>query len=360
MSKHFTRRDSLKLLGSAAIASGLTGLPAAAAGRTDGAGSGPDAPGADSASRPARLAPVRDEDLRGIFVILSTPYTASGAVDYEDLAFQVEWLDHAGVHGLVWPQNSSDYPRLSAEEIRRGMEVLTDANRGRPMTLVLGVQQDATPDMVELARFAERLEPDMMIAMPPKVGSSLAHYRAYYEALAGVTRRPVMIQTQPNLPGVEFETDFILDLARRHPQLGYVKEEAQPVFDRIQALVGRPEIQRVFSAMRGRYFAYDLRLGVDGLVSGMAMYADVFVRMWEAHLAGDWDDVRDIHGKLLVMLTCEQAIPGAGRYLLQRRGIFRTRVHRGRESELSDVEIAEIEHNLSGLEPYLKEVPRRA
>ena len=342
MKKSLTRRDTLKLMGSAALGTGMA-LPRAL-----------------GASEPTVIKRTRDADLRGIFVILTTPYTDAGAVDYEDLAFQVEWLDHAGVHGLVWPQNSSDYPRLTTDEIRRGFEVLTEANRGRSMTLVLGVQQDGTPEMVELARFAESLEPDMLIAMPPKVGSSLADYREYYEALAGVTTRPVMIQTQPNLPGVEFETDFILDLARRHPHLGYVKEEAQPVFDRIQALVGRPEIQRVFSAMRGRYFAYDLRLGVDGLVSGMAMYADVFVRMWEARLHEEWDEVRDVHAKLLVMLTCETEIPATGRYLLQRRGIFRTRVHRGRDTDLSEVEIEEIEHNLRGLEPYMKEVPRRA
>ncbi len=350
MSRKLSRRDTLKLVGSAVVGSGLVAV---------GAGSASARPGPAPAREHVRR-PDRDADMRGIFVILSTPYTASEAVDFDDLAFQVEWLDHAGVHGLVWPQNSSDYPRLTTAEIRRGMEVLAEANRGRDMTLVLGVQQDSTDEMVALARFAEDLGPDMMIAMPPKVGSSLADYRTYYEALAGVTSRPVMIQTQPNLPGVEFETDFILDLARRHPHLGYVKEEAQPVFDRIQALVGRPEIERVFSAMRGRYFAYDLRLGVDGLVSGMGMYADVFVAMWDAYTRGDWDEVRDIHGHLLVMLTCESEIPVAGRYLLHRRGIFRSRTQRGRDTRLNEVQIAEIEHNLRGLEPYLKQVPRRA
>jgi 4-hydroxy-tetrahydrodipicolinate synthase len=338
MTRKLTRRDALELMGTAALGSGLMGAVPAV---------------------PRRHPPARDADLRGIFVILSTPYTASEAVDYDDLAFQVEWLDHAGVHGLVWPQNSSDYPRLTTAEIRRGMEVLAEANRGRSMTLVLGVQQDSTEQMVELARFADRLGPDMFIAMPPKVGSSLADYRTYYEALARTTERPVMIQTQPNLPGVEFETDFILELAERHPHLGYVKEEAQPVFERIEALVGQPQVRRVFSAMRGRYFAYDLRLGVDGLVSGMGMYADAFVAMWDAYLSGDWDEVRNIHGRLLVMLTCEQAIPATGRYLLQRRGIFRTRTQRGRDTAVSEVEVSEIEHNLSGLEPYMREVPRR-
>ena len=56
------------------------------------------------------------------------------------------------------------------------MEVLVRANRGRSLTLVLGVQQDSTRELVELATFAERLEPDMMIAMPPKVGNSLNDY----------------------------------------------------------------------------------------------------------------------------------------------------------------------------------------
>ena len=164
------------------------------------------------------------------------------------------------------------------------------------MTLVLGVQQNSTRELVELATFAERLAPDMMIAMPPKVGNSLEDYREYYSALAEVTSRPIMIQTQPNLPGVEFKTDFMLELADKYPNLGYVKEEAQPVFERIQALVGQPQIKRVYSAMRGRYFGYDLRLGVDGLVSGMSMYAEVFARMWAASREGNWDAVRDIHG----------------------------------------------------------------
>lgn len=360
MTRSYTRRDTMKLMGAAALGSSLLGadeLAAHAAGEPAISDRGPARPAPSDAPRPARRA--AEEDLRGLFVILSTPYTQSGAVDYDDLAFQVEWLEHAGVHGLVWPQNSSDYPRLTDDEIRRGFETLARANGGRPLALVLGVQRDATREMVDLARFADGLEPDMMIAMPPKVGTSLEDYRTYYSALAETTSRPVMIQTQPNLPGVEFETDFILEMATRYPHLGYVKEEAEPVFDRISALVGKPQIQRVYSAMRGRYFAYDLRLGVDGLVSGMSMYADVFAAMWAAYRADDWDGVRDIHAKLLVMLTCEQEIPGAGRYLLQRRGIFRSTRSRGREARLSQVQIDEIEHNLRGLEPYLVAVPSR-
>ena len=163
MKNKYTRRDSLKLMGSAVVGSQLVRGAQPLDAQTDGV-------------RTVRAVSV-DEDMRGIFVIMSTPYTESGAVHYDDLAFQVEWLDRAGAHGLVWPQNSSDYPRLTTEEIRRGFEVLTEANRGRSLTLVLGVQQDSTPEMVAQATFAEGLEPDMMIAMPPKVCDSFEDYR---------------------------------------------------------------------------------------------------------------------------------------------------------------------------------------
>ena len=43
--------------------------------------------------------------MRGALIILSTPYTDTGEVDYEDLANEVAFLDRCGVHGLVWPQN---------------------------------------------------------------------------------------------------------------------------------------------------------------------------------------------------------------------------------------------------------------
>src|SRR5690606_14301881 len=132
MTRRYTRRDILELMGAAALGSTLLGPDDAIA-------SAP-APTATPLRRPPSAAA---EDLRGLFVILSTPYTASGAVDYDDLAFQVEWLEHAGAHGLVWPQNSSDYPRLTEDEIRRGMETLATANRGRSLALVLGVQRDA-------------------------------------------------------------------------------------------------------------------------------------------------------------------------------------------------------------------------
>jgi len=338
MTGSVSRRDALKLLGTAAVGAGLAGCEAGAA-----------------ADRPIGTRRTTEEDLRGIYVILPTPFMANGRMDEEDMASQVEWIERSGAHGVVWPQNSSGYIRLSTEQIHQGMEILARATRGRSVALVLGVQRDDTRSMVDLAKFADTLEPDMVIAMPPKVGTSLADYDEYYSALAGATQRPVMIQTIPNLPGVTFDTDLILDLASRYPHLGYVKEELDPVYDRIPHLIGKPQIHRVFTAQRGRHFNYSLRHGVDGDLSGSAMYSDAYARLWQAYRDGDWDMVRDIHSRIVAMLNVEQHIPGAGRYLLKRRGIFKSTNEGDGELTFTPAQIEHIEHTMKALNPYLIE-----
>ena len=115
-----------------------------------------------------RLVGAEEKSMRGAFMILSTPYAASGEVDYEDLAGEVEFCERCGIEAIVWPQNSSEQRYLSMTERLRGFDTLARANAGRAQALVLGVQADDTTGMLEYARHAEALAPDAMIAIPPR------------------------------------------------------------------------------------------------------------------------------------------------------------------------------------------------
>ena len=152
------------------------------------------------------LAASAAKKMHGALMILSTPYTESGDVDYEDLAKEVAFCAQCGVQGIVWPQNSSEQRYLTKAERIRGFEVLAEANRGRGMSLTLGVQADDTAGMLEYARVAESLEPDGMIAIPPTSADSLAQIRAYYAALCEITSRPIFVQTSG---GPEIELSLI-------------------------------------------------------------------------------------------------------------------------------------------------------
>src|SRR5579862_8233545 len=132
--------------------------------------------------------------MKGVFIILTTPFTASGDVDWDDLARETAFVDRCGCDGVVWPQGSSGVANLTKAERLRGMELLAGAVKGKRVALVLGVQGRDTAEMLEYARRAEALEPDAMIAMPPSAAHAVDDYREYFRALARVTARPVFIQ----------------------------------------------------------------------------------------------------------------------------------------------------------------------
>ncbi|MEQ8953293.1 MAG: dihydrodipicolinate synthase family protein, partial [Gammaproteobacteria bacterium] len=293
--------------------------------------------------------------MRGALMILSTPYTESGEVDYEDLAREVAFCEQCGVQGLVWPQNSSEQRYLSKAERLRGFEVLAEANSGRDMVLVLGVQADDTDGMLEYARAAEALAPDGMIAIPPTSADSLAEIRDYYAALCEITARPIFVQTSGG-PEVELTIDFLVELATEFPQCGYIKEEYGNVHERMLALQAyQPDpIRSIFGATLGRGWLYEMRIGTDGVMTGGAMYADVYAAMWDQYQQGDQEKLRDCYSRLLLIQNLDQLIPGVRLYVLQKRGVFKTTRSRRGEYSFSPQQIAEIEYRFEALKPYLK------
>jgi 4-hydroxy-tetrahydrodipicolinate synthase len=330
-----TRRECLGVLASAAIGSAATARPGGA--------------------NPSQAAAAgRGKPMAGAFMILHTPFTETKAVDWDDLVREVEFVDRSGAQGVVWPQGSSGVATLTREERLRGMEVIARAAQGRKTAVVLGVQGKNTEEMLDYARRAEALAPDAMIAMPPTEATSQEDYRKYFHALAGATRRPVIVQTSGGARELVPTTDLILALARELPNFGYVKEESDPLMERMQAhLRHRPAMKGIFGASFGTGWLYEMRLGLDGVITGNAMYADVMARMWALHEQGKADQLREVFSKWLLMRNINEAVPGADLYVMKKRGIFKTTVTRARTFSYSAEAIAEIDYRFAGLAPYL-------
>jgi len=303
----------------------------------------------------ASLLSAQENKMRGALMILSTPYNESGEVDYDDLAKEVAFCDQCGVQGMVWPQNSSEQRYLTKEERIKGFQVLAEANRNRTMSLVLGVQADDTAGMLEYAEVAESLSPDGMIAIPPTSANSLSEIHAYYAALCEITERPIFVQTSGG-PDIELTIEFLVQLATDFPQCGYIKEEYGRVHERMLALQKfQPDpIRSVFGATLGRGWLYEMRIGTDGVMTGGAMYGDVYAKLWELNQQGRNEELLDCYSKLLLIQNLDNLIPGVRLYILQKRGVFKTVRSRRGVYSFSSLEIAEIEYRFEALKPYLK------
>lgn len=302
-----------------------------------------------------RSAAAPKKPMAGAFPIMATPYTESKAVDYEDLAGEVEFLDRCGVQGMVWPQMASEYDQLSEDERMQGMEVIAKAARGKKPALVLGVQGEDKAQMLRYATHAEALGPDAIIAMPPKQAETLADFEDYYRALCRLTRRPVFIQTTGGAKDIEPTVDFIVKLAGEFENFGYVKEEYKPTLPRMLELHRRRSegIKAIFGGMGGRDWTYEMRLGFDGTMPG-AMWSDLYAQIWEAWLEKDWAKIGQIYPMVALGLNTLQTVDGGRQFMFQKRGVFKTRVSRRGDYEYTPEEEAELEWTLETMRPWLR------
>jgi 1-pyrroline-4-hydroxy-2-carboxylate deaminase len=324
---------------------------------------------------PANATPT-DPRIRGPFLILSTPFTESGEVDFDVLAKEARFVDWCGCSGMIWPQSADSVDLLTKEEKWRGMEILAKTACGLRTALCLGVQGKNTAEMLDFAKHAEELAPAAIISRPPDSGKTEDDLRQYWRALASVTKRPVIVQTTggTGYKGPAPSKSLMVELAREFPHFGYVKEEAKPTIPRMRALfAAKPPIRRVFCADGGFGWLYESRLGVEGVITERAVFADLFTRIWELQQSKkDPKTLRDAYSKFLLIANLAEFFPG-GRfrgvqlYLWRKRGVFKNMVSRQyykngaipaspkfSELKLSDDEIAEIDYRFEALTPYLR------
>ena len=90
----------------------------------------------------------------------------------------------------------------------------------------------------------------------------------------------------------------------------------------------RPPMKGIFGASFGVGWLYEMRLGLDGVITGNAMFADLMARIWDLHERGRQEELRDAYSKFLLMRNLDEQIPGANLYVMKKRGIFKTTVTR--------------------------------
>ena len=292
----------------------------------------------------AQCAFAADAPIRGTYPILTTPYLADGTVDYGSLVKEAQWVDKAGVDGIIWPQSDDSIDLLTMDEKKRGMSDLAEAAKGFCARLCLGVEGRDTAEMLELAWHGESLavsvNPSIVfISRPADDCRTQDDLCRYYEALAEVAKRPVIIQTYNGDKCPAPSVDLLVKLAERHPTIyGWIKEEVRDGFEanrRMKAeLAARPPLKTVFSAWGGWQWLYQSRrLGSEGVISERAALAPMLAEIWRLMEAKDDTGALDAaYAKYLLAINLMQTVPGDLRgyqlVFFKEKGIFNTTVSR--------------------------------
>lgn len=268
--------------------------------------------------------------LKGSITPLVTPFTDSGAVDYDEYAVLVENQIKGGSHGILLTGTSGEPSLLTVEERIQLYKVAMDANRGR-IQVVAATGAASHADSAALTEAADKIGVDaMLIVTPFFVRPPQRGLEAYYVDLCGRTERPVMIYHIPGRAGVNMLGDTVVSIVDKRPNLVGMKHAFADLALVTELLTRLGPEFRIHVGLEELSFPM-LCVGASGMMNavGNVMPREV-AALYEAVARGDLVAGRALHFALYE-INCAvffDTNPIPMKYMMERKGLLKKASHR--------------------------------
>ncbi len=276
---------------------------------------------------------MKDVTLKGICPIIATPFTRPSEVDYDSLKNLIATLAKGGCDALTLFGIAGEYYKLSDAEQDKMAALTAEECKKHGVPSIMSVTKHSTYCAVEQAKKLEALGADCLMLLPPfflkPAGEQL--YRHLVTVCQSVDI-PVMIQYAPEQTGVAIAPSVFERLTSEAPNAKYYKIECKPAGNYISSMLENTKQEiGIFGGNAGYQMLESLDRGAIGFMPGCSMY-DVYIRAYNAYMAGDRAECKRIHAALLEILNhirqnVEEIILYEKR-ILMRRGIIETDVCR--------------------------------
>ena len=233
--------------------------------------------------------------LTGIVPPMVTPLRDRDNLDTEGLERLIEHILSGGVSGLFIMGTTGEGPALSYR-LRRELiwRVCKQVNDRVPV--LVGITDTAFVESVHIARSAAESGASAVVLAPPYyLPEAQPELQEYIEHLVPELSLPLFLYNMPALTKVHFELDTIRR-AMDEPRIIGFKDSSGDLdyFKNVAALVRRRPDWSLFIGPEEKLFD-SLQLGGHGGVSGGAnLFPKLYVRLAEAHQAGDLARAREL------------------------------------------------------------------
>lgn len=269
--------------------------------------------------------------IAGVLPVFQTPYHEDETIDFGTLEKEINWLFDQGADGIVMAM-ASETLRLSSDE-RRAMAEAACAIGGPRGAVIISVSAESSRVAEDLARHAEAVGADAVMAIPPLATiADESELRRYYARILGAVSIPVIVQDASGYVGRPMSIALQADLFNTHGPRVMFKPEAHPIGPRLSELRHATGHRAgIFEGSGGAALPDSYARGIAGVMPG-ADLIDVIVALWRALKAGDMDMANRLSaplGALVGRLTNLDAFLAVEKHLLVKRGVFKNAVVRG-------------------------------
>lgn len=244
--------------------------------------------------------------LAGVFPILPTIFTSSGALDLDGTRNVLEYILAAGAAGVVFPGLASEYDALSVDERLEVTAALGDWINGR-VPLIVGASHPDAEVAARLAHAGANVGAVAAMVLTPHAHAgdpkAMARYFDDIHAASGIA---IMLQNAPAPMGIGLGVTQIAALVRSVEGIRYVKEETAPSGHRITALTSEAgdAIDAVFGGAGARHVIDELQRGAIGTMPACEI-TEIHVEMLARFQRGDVGGARDLFERTLPLLNMQ-------------------------------------------------------
>lgn len=231
------------------------------------------------------------EKLKGLGVILLTPWTKDYEVDFDGLRQNVDFLIDSGIvegkGSLFVACGCGEGPFMSMDEAKDVTKVVVEEADGR-VPVVIGIFQRDINSAIKLLKFGEKVGAIGAQVVPPYYKSpTLDEIFNFFEKLNASTELGIVVYNNYYSTGTDMPTDFVGRLATLEKVVGFKWTSA----NRANALYAMAKFNERFN-----FYANDVvmmvwggMVGMKGIISLLANIAPKYeLKLWELIERGDY------------------------------------------------------------------------
>ena len=249
--------------------------------------------------------------LHGIVVPMVTPLTQGAEVDYPATEKLVEHLIAGGVHGIFALGTTGEAQSLSAQQRADFTTYVGEKIAGR-VPYIVGISDTSIADSIALAKTAQAAGAYGVVATPPYYFAPAQNDMvAWFTALADASPLPVYLYNMPSHVKVNIAPETAAILAK-HPNIKGLKDSSHNMtYFQTLGYLTKDEADFVLFVGPEEQTAQAVLLGgVGGVNGGANMFPELYVKSYNAAVAGDLETVRKCQKAILHISTAIYNVDG--------------------------------------------------
>ena len=248
--------------------------------------------------------------LSGIFVPNIVPYDAHGRINEDELRRIIRWLGGKGVTGFYPNGSMGEFIRLSYEERKTVVRIVSEEAGGRP--ILAGAAEPNVDLVLEMCRYCADLGcRAVSITGPYYYKLTQESIEQYFREIAAKSPIDIVIYNIPVFAN-EISIPVLQRLALDCPRVIGTKDTSKDM-GRFQQTLHLIKRQRPdFSVLIGweELLCTSLFMGADGgTLSSAGVAPEIIMKLYNAARAGDWDTARAVQFQLLDLFSLMVGAP---------------------------------------------------